>query len=193
MRSCILTATMGNYARLRRLHLKNRVEEAQHVYHPFLPVFAGFAAHRQWGIDELLVRDGRAFVAATPDEPDPAHARYSPDVSRNWHYQGAVATQYWHARARPGLVARVNARQTYWASHSPIPGGVAYENFELEAPFEPGQEFCFGVTPGMPRVWVFMRSERSSQPSRDLVSLITGTAHCYPPECLGGVNLALWG
>ena len=51
MRSCILTATMGNYARLRRLYLRNGVEEAQRVYHPFRPVFAGFAAHRQWPID----------------------------------------------------------------------------------------------------------------------------------------------
>ena len=93
---------------------------------------------------------GQAIVAARPDEPDPAKARYSPDVARNWHYQGAVATQYWHARARPGLVVRVNGRQTYWASNSPIPGGVAFENFELEAPFEPGFEFCFGVTPDSP-------------------------------------------
>ena len=83
---------------------------------PFRPVFAGFAVHRQWGIDDLLVRDGRAIVAATPDEPDPSHARYSPDVAAHWHYQGAVATQYWHARARPGLAVRVNGRQTYWAS-----------------------------------------------------------------------------
>ena len=150
MRTCILTATMGNYARLRRLYLKDRIEEAQHVYKPFQPVFAGFAAHRQWGVGEMLVRDGQAIVAATPDEADPAHARYGPDVAGHWHYQGAVATQYWHARSSPGLVAWVNGRQTYWASRAPIPGGVAYENFELEAPFEPGQEFCFGVTPDSP-------------------------------------------
>jgi len=150
MRSCILTATMGNYARLRRLYLNDRIEEAERVYHPFRPVFAGFAVHRQWGIQELLVRDGQAIVAVTPDEADPVRARYSADVAGHWHYQGAVATQYWHALARPGLVARVNGRQTYWASRAPIPGGVAYENFELEAPFEPGQEFCFGVTPDSP-------------------------------------------
>ena len=150
MRSCILTATMGNYARLRRLYLKDRVEESRRVYDPFRPVFAGFAAHRQWGISEMLVRDGQAIVAATPDEPDPAHAHYSPDVARHWHYQGVLATQYWRAPARPDLVVRVNGRQTYWASRAAIPGGVAYENFELEAPFEPGQEFCFGIISGSP-------------------------------------------
>jgi hypothetical protein len=150
MRSCILSATMGNYARLRRLHLRDRVAESRVLYEPFRPVFAGFAPHRQWGLGSLLIRDGQALVAATPDEPDPAHATYAAGVARHWHYEGAVATQYWRSAARPGLVARVNARRTYWASHAPIPGGVAFENFELEAPFEPGQEFVFGVTTERP-------------------------------------------
>ena len=48
------------------------------------------------------------------------------------------------------MVVRVNGRQTYWASDAPIPGGVAFENFELEAPFVAGQEFCFGIIPGTP-------------------------------------------
>ena len=33
----------------------------------------------------------------------------------------------------------VNGRYTYWASKSPIPGGIAYENFELTEPFQSGQ------------------------------------------------------
>ena len=55
------------------------------------------------------------------------------------------------ARDVPGLVARVNGRTTYWGSRAPIPGGIAYENFELEAPFAEGQEFRFGVVPGGPQ------------------------------------------
>lgn len=151
MRSCILSATMGNYARLRRLYLKDRVEEARRLYEPFHDVSAGFAPHREWRLADLLIRDGCAIVAATPNEAEPAHARYSPRVVRHWHYQGAVATQYWRARAHPNLVARVNGRETYWASNAPIPGGVAFENFELEAPFEDAQEFWFGVVPEPPR------------------------------------------
>ena len=100
---------------------------------PALPPTASGAS------SDLLVRDGQAIVAATPDETDPARARYSPDVAAHWHYEGAVATQYWQARARHGLVVRVNGRQTYWASRTPIPGGVAYENFELEAPSSPAR------------------------------------------------------
>ena len=32
----------------------------------------------------------------------------------------------------------------------PIPGGVAFENVELVAPFRSGQEFVFGVSPNTP-------------------------------------------
>jgi hypothetical protein len=52
-------------------------------------------------------------------------------------------------------VARVNARKTYWASQAAIPGGVAFENFELEAPFRPGQKLVFGITPERPEALGF--------------------------------------
>ena len=110
----------------------------------------GFADHRQWGVDALLVVDGEAMVAARPDEPDPAHATYDKDVDPSWHYVGKTATQYWRAPAPRHRVGRVNARKTYWASTAAIPGGVAFENFELEAPFRPGQKFVFGITPELP-------------------------------------------
>ena len=150
MRACVLTATMGNFARLRKLWLKDRVEEAHELYRSarFRP--DGFADPRQWGVGALLVVDGEAVVAARPDEPDPVRATYGSDVHPNWHYQGKTATQYWRAPALRNLVARVNARKTYWASKAAIPGGVAFENFELEAPFEPGQKFVFGITPELP-------------------------------------------
>jgi len=44
----------------------------------------------------------------------------------------------------------VNGRTTYWGNSGKIPGGVSYENFELQAPFSVGQEFWFGVTPDEP-------------------------------------------
>jgi hypothetical protein len=63
---------------------------------------------------------------------------------------GQAATQFWRAPDQRDLVARVNARNTYWASHAAIPGGASFENFELEAPFRAGQEFVFGITPDLP-------------------------------------------
>jgi hypothetical protein len=151
MQACVLTATMGNYARIRRLWLKDRVVDAHALYRSarFDPR-DGFAEHHQWGVGALLVVDGEAVVAARPDEPDPVHASYASDVHPSWHSVGRTATQYWRAPARRHLVARVNARRTYWASRGAIPGGVAFENFELEAPFHPGQKFVFGVTPELP-------------------------------------------
>ncbi|MHC4432903.1 MAG: hypothetical protein ACYTBS_13765, partial [Planctomycetota bacterium] len=41
---------------------------------------------------------------------------------------------------------RVNGRFTYWMSRSPIPNGVAYENFELTQDYFDDQRFVFGVT-----------------------------------------------
>jgi hypothetical protein len=151
MRACVLTATMGNYPRLRRLWLKDRVVDAHALYGSArFDSPDGFAPPRQWAAGELLVVRGQAVVAARPDEPDPTHATYARDVQPHWHYVGQTATQYWRTPAGRDLLARVNARKIYWASRGAIPGGAAFENFELEAPFRPGQEFVFGITPDLP-------------------------------------------
>jgi hypothetical protein len=48
------------------------------------------------------------------------------------------------------LRCRVNGRRVYWAGEVPIPGGIAYENFELREDFHPGQEAWFGYTTQSP-------------------------------------------
>jgi len=66
-----------------------------------------------------------------------------------WHYGGSKVTQYWkkpRGTARDDLHVAVNARYTYWQSRRPIPGGVAFENFELRERFYDGQPFVFGIT-----------------------------------------------
>ena len=40
----------------------------------------------------------------------------------------------------------VNGRFTYWLSRQPIPGGIAFENFEMRERFHDGQRFVFGIT-----------------------------------------------
>jgi hypothetical protein len=150
MRSCVLTATMGNYTRLRRLWLRGEVVDSRKVWEEFRPDRWGFGPAHQWPQGRLLAVKGDAVVAATPDEADLAAAKYARDVAPWWRYQGKRATQYWRAPRQDGLVLRVNGRKTYWASQAPIPGGVSYENFELEAPFREGQEFRFGVIPEGP-------------------------------------------
>jgi hypothetical protein len=145
MQACVLSATMGNYARLRRLWLKDEVVDAGKLWPKYKPDNWGFAPWRQWEAKRLRVSDGIAVVAATASEADPARATYAADVPRPWRYEGRPATQYWKAPMQKGLVVRVNGRKTFWATKAAIPGGVSYENFELKAPFRPGQEFRFGV------------------------------------------------
>jgi hypothetical protein len=48
------------------------------------------------------------------------------------------------------LQCRVNGRRVYWAGDVPIPGRIAYENFEFREDFRPGQEVWFGYTTDSP-------------------------------------------
>jgi len=153
MDACILTATMGNYARLRRLHLRDKVVEAPALWpkmEGLWSALSGFTPRKTYGVEHLAVLEGEAIVAATPNEKDPASATYDRNVPRFWHYRGVPAVQYWRAKRCEGLKAAVNGRATYWGSGAKIPGGVAFENFEMIAPFEEGQEFTFGVTTRRP-------------------------------------------
>jgi hypothetical protein len=162
MKSCILSATMGNYARLRQIWLQDRVIEARELWPGFVsrdPRLSGFAPHHQWGAAEMFVQGTDAIVAATPDEKEPAEASYAAAVPPWWRYTGKPATQYWRSAHHENLVVRVNGRTTYWGTTTEIPGGVAFENFELESPFKSGQEFWFGVTPHSPAELLLHRGD----------------------------------
>lgn len=142
----ILTATMGNYARLRHLGLADGVVAAGQLW----PDFGGdgFTAHARFGLAELCRVDGAAVVTAAPDEPVPEAATYADGTRAHWRYTGRRAVQGWRCDdPRPGLEVLVNGRACYWASTSPIPGGVAFENVELGEPFRQGQEYVFSVVP----------------------------------------------
>jgi hypothetical protein len=93
------------------------------------------------------------LVAVTNDEENPASA-YPFGDSQLWHYGGFKVTQYWAKAAgtfRDDLQVAVNGRYTYWRSTKPIPGGVAYENFEMRERFYDGQRFIFGITRRTPQ------------------------------------------
>jgi hypothetical protein len=72
-----------------------------------------------------------------------------------WAYRGSFPlTQYWRKPAgqpTDALRVRVNGRRVYWANHNPIPGGVAFENFELQEPFRDGQTTLFGLSRRSPK------------------------------------------
>jgi hypothetical protein len=144
--SCVLTATMGNYARLRRLHLRDRVVTPAELW----PGFGGdhFADHARFGLEEFIPAADALQVVATPDEPRPHEAVYADGTAEHWRYTGALAAQGWRVvDPDPATEVLVNGRAAYWASSSPIPGGVSFENFELVQPFAEGREVTFWVEP----------------------------------------------
>jgi hypothetical protein len=108
-----------------------------------------FSPHRIFAVDRLArSANGDVLVTIMTDEEDPAKA--SPFGRPHfWDYKGAKVAQYWRkpvAEITPDLACAVNGRFTYWGSKQPIPGGIAFENFELREPFRAGQAFVFGVT-----------------------------------------------
>jgi hypothetical protein len=144
---CILTATMGNFARARQLWLNDGVVSSLQLFPDYKK--AGFAAMRHYPSSRLRrTADGRLMAAITNDEEDPASVHPFPGKEW-WYYGGFKVTQYW---AKPGgssgddLRVAVNGRYTYWQSQQPVPGGIAFENFELNEHFSEGQKFIFGIT-----------------------------------------------
>lgn len=150
MESCVITATMGNYSRCRLLWLKDEVMDSRKVW----PDFQGndFAWTDEIRADRMFKdKDGTLTVAITPSEKDLAAAEMPPG---GWGFHGKVSTQYWRkypGTAQKDLRVKVNGRATYYGGHAPIPGGVAYENFELIESFKPGLEFWFGITLKTPK------------------------------------------
>jgi hypothetical protein len=149
---CILTATMGNMARTRQLWLNGEMASSLQLYRDYKDT--GFAPHTQYPLSRLhRTAEGGVLVAVTNDEENPAEM--SPFAnSELWHYAGCNVTQYWAKETggfREDLQAVVNGRYTYWRSVRPIPGGVAFENFELRERFYQGQKSIFGITRRTPR------------------------------------------
>ena len=146
LRTCVLTATMGNFARLRRLHLADAVVTPAQLW----PGFEGahFTEHGRAPLARVRRAGEAALVYATPDEPDPHAAAYADDTASHWRYFGSRAVQGWRVdEPSEALEVLVNGRWAYWMSTSGIPGGVAYENFEVLEPFREGQRLTFWIEP----------------------------------------------
>ena len=140
----ILTATMGNWARLRHLELASQVVTPAELW-PDL-AGTGFSEHARFVLDRLRREGSAALVSAIGDESDPWAVAYSADTAAHWHFEGRRMRQSWRIDdPHPGLEVLVNARWSYWASASPIPGGPSYENFEVVEPFRQGAAYRFGV------------------------------------------------
>jgi hypothetical protein len=146
-----LTATMGNYARLRRLWLHSCVVDSREVMGSYTG--DAFDDPPNYPLRDMLrTGDGDAIVFATTNETTPSTG----PAPGHWHYDLPKLTQYWRIAAheiQPDLRVRVNGRRVYWASHNVVPGGIAYENFDVRQRYIPGQTFIYGITGKSP--WQF--------------------------------------
>jgi hypothetical protein len=140
-----LTATMGNYGRMRRLFLAGRTVSSLDLYRGYQG--NDFTEKEPFALGELArSAAGDAWAALSSDEADPASVPISDKPS--WQYRGPPLTQYWRVPredVEPDLRVRVNGRRVYWASRREIPGGIAFENFEFRQRFRPGQRTAFGL------------------------------------------------
>ena len=149
IKSCILTATMGNKARVRQLWLKDETLSSFNIFGDYTG--SGFAPSAFFPLARLPHNStGDVLVAISNDETNPAAAL---EPGNFWKYCGEKVTQYWRKPAsevNDSLRCAVNARFTYWMSQNPVPGGLAFENFEFVDDFKAGEEFIFGVTTHAP-------------------------------------------
>jgi hypothetical protein len=147
---CIVTATMGNYARLRNLYLKDKMRSSKDIWPDYEE--HDFAPHEMIDRKQMVTgkNDCPYFIAA-PDEANPQVAEYETGTANHWKYIGKPATQYWYCKdADDSLQGLVNGRVVYWGSHHRIPGGITFENFEMKKRFRNGDRFVFGVSPLAP-------------------------------------------
>ncbi len=145
-----ITATMGNFERLRRLWLHRCVVDSRELMGSYTG--DAFADPPNYPLRDMLrTADGDAIVFATSNEDNPSSFPGTPNG--HWHYPLPKLTQYWRITAHdiePDLRVRVNGRRVYWASHDIVPGGIAYENFDVRQRYTPGQTFIFGITSKTP-------------------------------------------
>jgi hypothetical protein len=161
MERCALTATMGNYSRLRLLYLQNKVIDAKKLFAGHNDI--GFIEKDPYPADQMLRNKNGDFMAvAASDETLTELASWPQQPAYmshwGWHYRPFYTlTQYWRVASADAdsasLHVRVNGRAKYWSGDSPnssdyiaIPNGPAFENFELRENYHRGQKFYFGLT-----------------------------------------------
>jgi hypothetical protein len=157
-----LTATMGNFERLRLLWLKNGVVDSRKLFSDYGGT--DFVEKENYPLQQMLrTVDGDAIVFCTPSESSPSQT--PGNETAHWVYPLPRFTQYWRVPARdvqPDLRVRVNARRVYWQSQIPVFGGIAFENFEVRQRYVAGQSFIFGLTQLQP--WQFYHGLTSLKP-----------------------------
>lgn len=160
MDRCVLAATMGNYARTRLLYLKKEVVDSRKLYQGFDGI--DFIEKEPYSQDQLMTNKAGDYIALIASNEDFEELAAWPQTEAyfrkwNWRYRPFFKViQYWRKKVdedEPDLNVRVNGRARYWSGGSReadnyviIPGGPAFENFEIRQAYKPGQTFYFGIS-----------------------------------------------
>jgi hypothetical protein len=160
MERCALTATMGNYSRLRLLYLKDKVIDSRKLFAGYNDI--EFDEKDPYPAKEMIRNSkGDYLVYAESNETFNELASWPQQPAYlagwGWRYRPFYKlTQYWRVDSAgydPSLQVRVNGRAKYWGGDSPdkskymdVPGGPAFENFELRENYHTGQKFYFGLS-----------------------------------------------
>lgn len=160
MDRCVLTATMGNYSRLRLMQLKDKVIDARQVYEGYNDI--GFVEKGTYSADQLFRDKNQDYVVYASSNEFFTQLTAWPQTQEykdrsGWKYRPTFKlTQYWrkpHEQADASLKLRVNGRAKYWSGGSDdksnyidIPNGISFENFELQEKYYSGQKFYFGLS-----------------------------------------------
>lgn len=160
MERCALTATMGNYSRLRLLYLKDKIIDSRKLFTGYNDI--EFAEKEPYQAEQMLNdKKGSLIIIAEPNETFNELASWpqEPAYLAGWHWRYRPfykLTQYWRVDSGgydKSLQVRVNGRAKYWSGGSDdkskymdIPGGPAFENFELRENYHSGQKFYFGLS-----------------------------------------------
>lgn len=160
MERCALTATMGNYSRLRLLYLKNKVIDSGRLFADYNDI--EFAEKEPYPVNQMLKdKKGDPIAIAESNETFTELSSWpqEPAYLTRWHWRYRPfykLTQYWRVDSAgydSSLQVRANGRAKYWSGGSEdkskyvdIPGGPAFENFELRENYHNGQKFYFGLS-----------------------------------------------
>lgn len=190
LENCIVTATMGNYARLRTLWLQTGNVNSHDIWPDFKE--NDFAPHAYFGKD-IMFKDnaGYPYFIASPDEKNPEKAEYVSNLPEWWKYRGRKATQYWYCKTPASdLNGIVNGRVVYWGDLLPIPGGISFENFEMKQVFRQGDRFVFGIAPETPEKFVRTLKNNSilSFSSKNVLKEVYGYVSDIEAEVIDGVH-----
>jgi len=160
MERCALTATMGNYSRLRLLYLKDRVVDSRQLFAGYSDI--EFAEKDPYPAKEMIRNSKSDYVVYAESNETFNELASWPQQKKylsawGWRYRPFYKlTQYWKVDSAdydPSLLVRVNGRAKYWGGDSAdkskymdVPGGPAFENFELRENYHAGQKFYFGLS-----------------------------------------------